>query len=323
MNALYRICLAGLAVLALAGGCARGQGADGPGALLSPAGGAGPERHRIEVGVSSREYLVVDPRRTGPAPAPLLIALHGGGGNAQEMLRITGLAQAAGREGFVLVLPEGLGRRDGAGTWNAGGCCAYAARNDVHDVAFVTAVIDEMVSRRDIDASRVYLVGASNGGMLTHRVGVAIPDRLAAIGVVVGAMFGGEPVAGSPLPVMMINGRDDDVVPVAGGMSPNRIVRRVQDRPFQPSDYAFGYWRNANRCRGRVTDQTAGGVHTRRIAGCAQNAEVVLIEIAGAGHGWPGGRPGRHAGEPPTQAIDATQTLWNFLSAHRREGATP
>ena len=49
---------------------------------------------------------------------------------------------------------------------------------------------------------------------------------------------------------------------------------------------------------------------------------LVLIAVAGAGHQWPGANP--HRGlfamlfrlDPPSQALDATDVLWNFFARH-------
>jgi len=87
----------------------------------------------------------------------------------------------ADREGFVAVYPNGTGRGTRALTWNAGGCCAYAERNNIDDVGFTKALLDDLTSRVHIDRTRVYATGISNGGMMAFRLAVEASDRIAAI----------------------------------------------------------------------------------------------------------------------------------------------
>lgn len=70
-----------------------------------------------------RVYVPLSHNRT--RPAPLLIALHGGGGTgtAMERLTIGGLNRLAARDGFVVVYPDGVERH-----WNDGrGIAEYRA----------------------------------------------------------------------------------------------------------------------------------------------------------------------------------------------------
>jgi len=141
----------------------------------------------------TRTYLVHD--YGGTSPAPVVIVLHGGGGNAGNAVRMTGWDRVAARERLIAVYPNGTANRPRVPllTWNAGHCCAAAMNNKVDDVGFIGAMIDALVASGRADASRVYVTGMSNGAMLAHRLGRELPSLIAAIAPVVGAVFGDEP----------------------------------------------------------------------------------------------------------------------------------
>ena len=188
-------------------------------------------RHTLVVGAQVRSYLLHVPlaaRTTSGSSGhgggwPLVIALHGGGGNATQFEQDSGLDALADREGFAVAYPFGTGRlQDRLLTWNAGHCCGQAQDRQVDDVAFVAAIIGELVRSAGVDRRRVYVVGHSNGGMLAHRIGEALPDRVAAIVSVAGAYVPGVPVEGSgvlprAVPVLHIHSVDDPRAPYAGG----------------------------------------------------------------------------------------------------------
>ena len=147
----------------------------------------------ITHGGRQRTFLVHDFGRGGAAP--MVVVLHGGGGNAENAVTMTGFDRVAAREGLIAVYPNGTAaRRQGRLlTWNAGHCCASAMDAKVDDVGFIAAVIDILVSSGRADAARIYVTGMSNGGMLSHRLGRELSATIAAIAPVVGAVFGDEP----------------------------------------------------------------------------------------------------------------------------------
>src|SRR5690606_41449164 len=74
--------------------------------------------------------------------------------------------------GFIAVFPNGLSpaRSGMLATWNAGACCARARDEQVDDVGFLRAVLADVKRRIRVDASRVYVVGMSNGAMMAYRI---------------------------------------------------------------------------------------------------------------------------------------------------------
>lgn len=271
--------------------------------------------HSLRVGGVARTYLLSEPG--GDSPRPLVIALHGGGGNAETMVpRWIGTAR---REGFVVAFPQGIGRGRNMGTWNAGGCCGFAMTSGSDDVAFIAALIDDLVRSGRADPGRVYLTGLSNGGMLTYRAALALSPRLAGVAVVSGAMFGGEPPPRAPVPVLIMHGVKDEVVPYGGGQSPMRLVARSQSRPFQPVERTVDFWRTADGCEDEPDVRVDGDVTVRTWSQCRDGSEVVFYRLESAGHSWPGPVPAPGGLERARyEAVDATEVIWRFFSAHRR-----
>jgi len=302
MKAIVPSILAAILLLGATEACARQTGS--------------PVQMTVQVDDAGRTYLVAAPADTGVA-VPLVIALHGGGGNAQTM--VPRWIETAQREGFAVAFPQGVGRTPNAGTWNAGGCCGFAMTSGSDDVAFIAAIIDDVARTRRIDPARIYVTGLSNGGMMSHRIGIALAPRIAAIAVVSGAMFGDEPVPLVPLPVLIMHGVRDDIVPFNGGQSPMQLVARSQSRPFREANYAVDFWRKADGCDPTPSNTVNGDVTVETYAGCASSSEVVFYRLASAGHTWPGPVvPEAGLERARYDEIDATEIIWRFFSAHSR-----
>lgn len=274
------------------------------------------ERH-VRVAEATRTYWLGGAAQAA-SPAALVIALHGGGGNAATMApRWLDLAR---REGFVVAFPEGVGRTERAGTWNAGGCCGHAMSTSSDDVRFIAALIDDASAARPIDRRRIYVTGLSNGGMLTYRAGIALSERLAGVAVVAGAMFGGEPQPRTSLPILIMHGERDEVVPFVGGPSLMGLVARAQSQPFLPVRDSVEFWRRVNQCEGGARRQTSGDVTVETFAECRGDGEVVFYDLASAPHAWPGPGGSTVAIErTPYTEIDASVVIWNFFEGHVRD----
>lgn len=283
----------------------------------SIADAAGYETGEVRVEGRERQYIVVAPFRRNER-APVVIVLHGGGGTAESMIRMSGIPPVARRNGFIAVFPKGLGQRDSAGTWNAGGCCAYAARQNIDDVKFISMLIDEIIARRGGDPKRIYLAGFSNGGMMTHVFAAAAPQKIAAMAVVSGAVFEGAAAPKAPVPAMLIHGKKDRVVPYAGGTSGTALVAKAQSKPFAPFAASVERWLEANGCVDDPAETMNRAVTKRIYADCSTGASVETYVIDDGAHAWPGGERGREAGDAPSTDLSASEVLWSFFEKHDR-----
>jgi polyhydroxybutyrate depolymerase len=284
---------------------------------VSSAAAAGEGAETLVAGGLTRNYVVRAPAESS-SKVPLVIVLHGGGGNAANAENMTGFTAKARKEGFIVVYPNGTGPLDDLLlTWNAGHCCAYAMKHDVDDVGFINALIDELIRRYPVDAHRIYVTGMSNGGMMTHRLGRELSGRIAAIAPVVATVFGDEAKAAHPVPALMINGMLDENVPYQGGPPGGRGARGWDGTPTQPAVKQVEYWAAANGCTPAPDkDENAKWLLWR--SACPSTKDVALYLVKDNGHAWPGGQPGSRRGDTPSTALNATDVIWDFFRAHSK-----
>ncbi len=281
---------------------------------------ASAQQQSLTHGAVERTYVVRAPRgvtRASP-PLPVVVVLHGGGGNAANAEQMTGFTRLVEREQILVVYPNGTGRlRDRLLTWNAGHCCGLAMTERVDDVGFLGAMLDALIERYPVDRQRIYVTGMSNGAMMSHRAGRELSHRIAAIAPVVGAVFGDEAPAASPVSAIMFNGLKDTSVPPQGGHSKGAGRRAWDGTPARPNLDQGAYWARANGCGTPPTlaerEQVLHWTYP-----CPSGRAVELYQLRDNGHAWPGGRAGSRRGDAPSTALDATEVMWAFFKAHPR-----
>ena len=274
--------------------------------LLLMALPAGAETVRL----GDRAYVVDLP--PDPQGAPILIALHGGGGSARQFARSAGLSAPANGAGFAVIYPEGTGRLP---TWNAGYCCGAAARQGVDDVAFLDAVVADAARRFGLDAGRLYATGMSNGAIMAETYAALRPGRLRAVAGVAGTMDTRLHVVTAPVPLLHIHGTEDDMVPLAGGRG-QRSLTRTDFAPVASVEAAFlapyAMLARSERHIDRLADGTR--VTERNYTDDRGIAQVRILTVEGGGHVWPGSRRATKNGG--TREIDATQEILRFFALH-------
>ena len=176
-----------------------------------------------------RSYRVSD--LSNGKPAPLLFVLHGFGGNAQAMSSFTNIENSLDENDLdaVVVYPSGTGAEQGLPqSWNAGICCPFATFELVDDVAFFDELITSLITQYDIDTTRVWVVGHSNGGMMAYRLACELSTRVTAIGVAAGALVIDTCAPARPVSALHVHGELDTVVPLTGGNSLGIIFPSTQ-----------------------------------------------------------------------------------------------
>lgn len=279
---------------------------------------------QITVDGRLRQYrLYVPPSLTRAEPVPLLFVLHGGGGDAPGMERLTrsGFHVLADEAGFVVVYPEGVDKH-----WNDGrDLDDTASQANIDDIAFIVALIDHLDQAYPIDRTRVYATGISNGGFMSYRLACELSDQIAGIAAVAANMS--DALASTcqparPVAVMIITGTDDPLVPFEGGDV--RVLRQTRGHVLSTADTA-AFWRQQNGCDGpleveQLPDRDPDD-HTRvsreTSAGCAGGRRVEVVVVDGGGHTWPGGAPYLHRWliGRTSRDIDANGLIWSFFEA--------
>ena len=288
--------------------------------LLADPLGRGDTTRVLDIAGVERDYMVHIPEKYDPArPTPVVVAFHGGGSHAGQMVYFSGLNAKSEEAGFVVVYPNGSGRLDRLLTFNGGLCCGYAVFNQVDDVAFTRAVLDDLATVVMVDPKRVYATGMSNGAILSYRLASELSDRIAAIASVAGTMGTLRIQAKRPVPVIHFHGTKDEFVPFTGGTG----VRSITQAKFTSVQFSIDAWVRHNGCNETpkvvdLPDAADDGMTSKRTTygSSKEGAEVVLVEISGGGHTWPG-RPSRAEFlGPTTKDFQANDLIWEFFERH-------
>jgi polyhydroxybutyrate depolymerase len=264
----------------------------------------------------ARTYLVHLPASYSKDKTwPLVLVFHGGGGNGEQMAKMTGFSGKADQEGFIAVYPNGTGLwQNRFLTWNAGNCCAWAYENRIDDVGFIRALIGQLKKDYAVDDRRVYATGISNGGMMSYRLACGLSDLLAAIGPVAGAQnIDCKPA--HPVSVIILHGTADQHVLYKGG-APLRMVDVRNPRVDRPVSEAVAFWVKHNRCQEVPSTEKKDMVVIERYGGCAAGTAVTLYTLVEEGHTWPGGTKWAFWADEPSREVSATDVIWEFFKNH-------
>lgn len=282
-------------------------------------------QERLTITGMPRSCLVhLPPTFDGETKLPLLIALHPFTGSGQFMEKMTGFSALANCEGFIAAYPDGYQR-----VWNADPAAPSSILGSpADDVAFLSALIDYLIDKYHADPGRVYVTGASSGGLMAHRIACELTGKLAAVAsVMITLPLGWQDYLqpSGPLPFLIIQGVADPFFPWDGGT--------VNQGPFRQSQYlsaeaTAAFWVNFNNAISPPTetnlpdiDPTDGtSVFRRDYASNPGGAEVVFYGINGGGHTWPGSADAGLAFlvGATSRDISATQLIWDFLKTHSR-----
>lgn len=285
-----------------------------------------------------REYLLYVPTQIPQTTrAPLVLFIHGGGGNAQQASRM-GMSLVAKKHGFLVAYPNALDKH-----WNDGRESKYFREHDssVDDAGFLLEVVKNIQLLRGVDSERVFAAGPSNGGFMSQRLAVEHSEKFAGIAVLIATM--GEALSKKfsprePVSVLYINGTEDPAVPYNGGhvrvnLFPrlNQLLGRTPESRGKVlgTEEATELWVTRNRtvASPRITRlpnmDTEDGSEVEYFLwnGGDRGTAVGLYKIHGGGHTIPGGkqyfRPeviGRLNND-----FDGLEAVWQFFAEYGRK----
>jgi len=209
---------------------------------------------------------------------PLMISMHGMNQDIAYQRTNTMWENVADTAKFVVVYPQGENQ-----SWDIAG---------MKDINFILEIIEQMVTRYDIDRTRVYLSGFSMGGMLTYHAASNISDKIAAFAPVSCQLFNTVYNNSRPIPIINTIGDADDVFPYNASLL----------------NYYAG-WRTKLKCpTDAVVTRPATGVTVSTWAPCDCNTEYVLVTLAGKGH-----HPSNDAN------YNSAAGIWNFVRKYSTE----
>ena len=273
--------------------------------LLTIVSGVAAEPMQINVNGQARTFHLARP--DGQGPRPTIIMLHGGNGAADQERQHSGLAEHGPQQGFAAVFPQARG-----GYWNffppgkeTGQFRKFFQRfgGVPDDVAFLKTVVAELVQEGISDPKRIYLAGRSLGGVMVLRLACVDASSFAAIALLVSTMpdvTGAECQPAKPMPVLIINGTQDRVLPYRG-------ERSAQGYVLWPTPQLVDFFRQLNGCADPAPQSTPAGLQEvviQRSTNCP-GGPVVLYSIVGGGHDVPA-------------ALNMSQVLLDFVHDKKR-----
>lgn len=306
-------------------------------------------------GWNDRSYLLHIPTGYDSAkPMPVILAIHGGGGDSERMNKLTCpggdlsnpkcLSSLADQKGFIVVYPNGTRSKllysAEIRTWNAGGgtngysCVSgVACKNKVDDIAYFKALLGDLKSTVNVDSKRIYATGISNGAAMSHRLACELADKIAAIGPIAGGnQFGATANCNPsrPVPVLEIHGTADPGWPYNGGENQTSLWNYFGATPgnFFPIPQTVSDWAKRNGCdysASAIRDEVlptivndGTTVTVKKYPACKNGADVVFYKIENGGHTWPDGYqyfPEASVGKT-THNLNANEVMWDFFQAH-------
>ena len=173
---------------------------------------------------------------------------------------------------------------------------------NVDDPGFFSALIDRLIATENADPARVFVTGISNGGLMSHRLGCELADKITAIAPVVRTLtvkLAGQCAPARPIPVLMFFGTADKLVPFEGGIQKMGSA----ETPVLSAHQTIAKWAELDGCSASPKVGKEGTVERRSYAGCKGGTRVEAIIREGAGHTWPPG---------------AAEVIWEFFEHSRR-----
>ena len=288
-----------------------------------------------------RVFLMFDGRApaAGDAKAAMVIDLHGGG---QSMWKAFEQPQSphrrwlslARQHGFILLAPNGTDPRTGLSIaqtqhWNDFRLDWPGRTFPPDDTAFLVALAEWGVRSQNADPARIYLTGASNGGMMTFRGLIERPDVFAAAAAFIAVLPDRElPVPAAARPIFLLNGTADPVVPWNGRWLGRDLLGSTAD--------TLSYWLDIHglSAPGAITqiDEIGQGSGSEApdcstsewvFGGTADAPLVRMVALRGGGHWLPSTWEWEPVPQllewlgPKCETIDGPLLAWEFLRNHR------
>jgi polyhydroxybutyrate depolymerase len=250
----------------------------------------------IDISGQPRDYILATPDSLPAGAHPLVVILHGHIGTAANALGggmfpspLSAWVAIADREKVLLAALQGLKGSDHRTGWRD--CRGDDVENpNADDVAFASAVVQRLVASGSVDAHRIYIMGMSNGAMMSYRLALEMQPAPAAIAAVSGTMAQHSACGSAPHPlsVLLIHGTEDPLVPYAGG---SVGLGRRKTSSVLGVDATRDFWLRADNLLGAVpvshavphlgSDPTSA---VRTTYGSAPGPQVETLTIEHGGH---------------------------------------
>ena len=259
-----------------------------------------------------RCWLTYVPDSTdGTKSVPLLLDLHGFGGNSYNQMNHTEMDKMAEENNAIILFPQGYGD-----SWNFGICCGDAKDSDINDVDFIRFLISHSQEEFPIDSNRVYLTGHSNGCAMSQALANEASDVITAVACVAMYFIGNESPSYSPIPVMEVHGFLDEIAHYSNLMATGVVFDYVLGVSDGGTSWNTGAiqnlyrWKEMNECSGSIPDRNEESIYynIQGFTDCTNGAEVALVTIHTGTH------DAYSEGLGNGGTVDTAQIAWDFMS---------
>lgn len=212
-------------------------------------------------------------------PLPLLINMHGYGGESDRHSSYTYLQLVAKERGLAYIAPNGSEDSLRNQFWNASTACCNFNDVAIDDVAYLNTLITEASAKVSIDPKRIYLFGHSNGHFMSYKFACSTQGVVAAVAGLAGAV--GDSCDGKPTNILHIHGTDDQTILYGGG--------ELFEKGYPSVDTSIAQWSEINACTTSAEKEldllisTVGNETTNISYSCAE-ADLELWRINGGVH---------------------------------------
>ena len=221
---------------------------------------------QIDDGMVSRPVIIETSADTDHLKSyPIVIALHGRGGSNNNWVQPLSKFTNSGE--FIGVYPQGH-----LNSWNLG-----QEPSTADDIAFISNIIDTLLSYSNVDENKIFAVGNSNGSGMVNVLG-GINKRLKAIAPVASQLTERTEIKSNaiPLSVFQVNGDQDLLIPIDGGMK--------LGHPFLSASESAKKWATHFNCNHNVTVEESEQTVLHTYSDCDENVVVKYLVVKGAGH---------------------------------------
>lgn len=280
----------------------------------------------LEVDGMDRYYrLYVPESYSNTQHSPVLFVFHGGGGRADRMERYTNYRfnALADQHNFLVVYPNGYKKG-----WNDGArdTVAVARRQNINDVGFFDAILNDVNTKLNIDKQNIFACGISNGGFMVQRLAFERSHKLNAIAVVAANLSVDQSTKAppeKPVSVLFMCGTDDPLVPYNGGYVSVFGQKRGEVISMPES---IRFWKELNNCTKLTERRSFPDLNSKDNCTAHKtvwqnpkkpNVKVVDITIKNGGHTWPGKRqylPKSMVGAT-NKDINGSDEVWSFFQS--------
>ena len=261
---------------------------------------------------TNRNFLVhFPPGFSNSQHLPIVFNLHGYSSDAAQQEFYSRMSETSDSNHFIVCYPNGI-----ANSWNSGFTIPY--NSSPNDVGFISKIIDTLYTLYNVDLTRVYSCGMSNGGFQSYRLACDLENRIAAIASVTGATTDLQAincVLSRKIPILEIHGTADPLVPYGGSTGIKSVEQTIS------------FWLGKDNCSS-VNDTVhypdidihdSSTVERIHYASCGSGTEVMFYKITGGGHTWPNAYINYIYG-PTNRDFDASQEIWNFFNRFTLNG---